>query len=185
MQTKRALVVIDVQKGFSTFDESGERNNPECETNISTLIDAWRARGLPIVYVRHDSKSETSVLRPGQEGNDFKDVLSGQPDLLVTKSVNSAFYGTPDLDAWLKQNGIEQLALCGIQTNMCCDVTARMAGNLGYDVWFVIDAMHTFAKAANGVKLTAEQLSDATAVNLQGDFAEVLSTEDAVKRLAS
>jgi nicotinamidase-related amidase len=101
----------------------------------------------------------------------------------VSKSVNSAFYGTPDLDAWLKQNGITELALCGIQTNMCCDVTARMAGNLGYDVWFVIDAMHTFAKTANGIKLSAEQLSDATAVNLQGDFAEVISTEDAIKRL--
>jgi nicotinamidase-related amidase len=181
--TKRALVVIDVQKGFSTFDVSGERNNPECENNISTLIDAWRARGLPIVFVRHDSESETSVLRPGQEGNDFKNALSGEPDLLVSKSVNSAFYGTPDLDAWLKQNGIIHLALCGIQTNMCCDVTARMAGNLGYDVWFVIDAMHTFAKTANGVKLTAEQLSDATAVNLQGDFAEVISTEQVVTRL--
>ena len=175
--------MIDVQKGFSTFDVSGERNNPECENNISTLIDAWRARGLPIVFVRHDSESETSVLRPGQEGNDFKNALSGEPDLLVSKSVNSAFYGTPDLDAWLKQNGIIHLALCGIQTNMCCDVTARMAGNLGYDVWFVIDAMHTFAKTANGVKLTAEQLSDATAVNLQGDFAEVISTEQVVTRL--
>jgi nicotinamidase-related amidase len=182
--SSRALVVIDVQQGFSNYDESGERNNSECETNISTLIDAWRARGLPIVYVRHDSKSETSVLRPGQPGNDFKAVLQGEPDLLVSKSVNSAFYGTPDLDAWLRQNDVNELALCGIQTNMCCDVTARMAGNLGYDVWFVIDAMHTFAKTANGVKLSAQQLSDATAVNLQGDFAEVIQTEEAIKRLA-
>jgi nicotinamidase-related amidase len=181
---QRALVVIDVQQGFSTYDESGERNNPECEANISMLIDEWRVRGLPIVFVRHDSKSETSVLRTGQPGNNFKVVLKGEPDLLVTKSVNSAFYGTPDLDAWFRQNDISEIALCGIQTNMCCDVTARMAGNLGYDVWFVIDAMHTFAKSANGIKLSAEQLSDATAVNLQGDFAEIISTEDAVKRLA-
>ena len=182
--SKRALVVIDVQQGFSAYDESGERNNPHCETNISTLLGAWRADSLPIVYVRHDSKSETSVLRPGQAGNDFKDVLTGQPDLLVSKSVNSAFYGTPDLDAWLKQNNITELAICGIQTNMCCDVTARMAGNMGYDVWFVIDAMHTFAKTANGVKLSAQQLSDATAVNLQGDFAEVIETAEAIRRLA-
>jgi nicotinamidase-related amidase len=183
--SKRALVVIDVQQGFSSYDDSGERNNPDCETNISKLIDVWRARGLPIVFVRHDSKSETSMLRPGQPGNDFKDVLTGEPDLLVTKSVNSAFYGTPDLDAWLKQNNISELALCGIQTNMCCDVTARMAGNMGYDVWFVIDAMHTFAKTANGVKLSAQQLSDATAVNLHGDFAEGVETAEVLKRLES
>ena len=181
--SKRALIVIDVQQGFSSYDVPGERNNPECEANIKKLIDAWRARGLPIVFVRHDSKEPTSVLRPGQPGNDFKSALTGTPDLVVSKSVNSAFYGTPDLDVWLKTNGINELAICGIQTNMCCDVTARMAGNLGYDVWFALDATHTFAKEANGIKLSAEQLSQATAVNLHGDFAEVMSTAEAIEKL--
>lgn len=175
--------MIDVQKGFTSYDKSGERNNPDCETNITKLIDAWRARGLPIIYVRHDSKSETSVLRPGQPGNDFKDALTGEPDLLIAKSVNSAFYGTPDLDAWLKQNEINKIAICGIQTNMCCEITARMAGNLGYDVWFAIDATHTFAKQAGGIKLSADELSQATAVNLSADFAEVLSTDEVLMRL--
>ena len=182
--SKRALIVIDVQQGFSNYDVAGERNNPECETNITKLIDAWRARGLPIVFVRHDSKEPTSVLRPGQPGNDFKPALTGTPDLIVSKSVNSAFYGTPDLDAWLKANGINELAICGIQTNMCCDVTARMAGNLGYDVWFALDATHTFAKEVNGVKLSADKLAQATAVNLHGDFAEVMSTAEAIEKLA-
>ena len=181
--SKRALIVIDVQQGFSNYDVPGERNNPECETNITKLIGAWRARGLPIVYVRHDSKEPTSVLRPGQPGNDFKAALTATPDLIVSKSVNSAFYGTPDLDDWLKANGINEIAICGIQTNMCCDVTARMAGNLGYDVWFALDATHTFAKESNGVKLSAEQLSQATAVNLNGDFAEVMSTAEAIAKL--
>lgn len=181
--SKRALIVIDVQQGFSSYDVPGERNNPECEANITKLIDAWRARGLPIVFVRHDSKEPTSVLRPGQPGNDFKSALTGTPDLVVSKSVNSAFYGTPDLDVWLEANGINELAICGIQTNMCCDVTARMAGNLGYDVWFALDATHTFAKEANGIKLSAEQLAQATAVNLHGDFAEVMSTAEAIEKL--
>ena len=181
--SKRALIVIDVQQGFSSYDVPGERNNPECVANITKLIDAWRARGLPIVFVRHDSKEPTSVLRPGQPGNDFKSALTGTPDLVVSKSVNSAFYGTPDLDVWLEANGINELAICGIQTNMCCDVTARMAGNLGYDVWFALDATHTFAKEANGIKLSAEQLAQATAVNLHGDFAEVMSTAEAIEKL--
>ena len=138
---------------------------------------------MPIVFVRHDSNEPTSVLRPGQSGNDFKAELTGKPDLLVSKSVNSAFYGTPDLDAWLKQNDINEIVICGIQTNMCCEITARMAGNLGYDVWFALDATHTFAKQAGGVKLTADELAQATAVNLSGDFAEVLSTSDVLMRL--
>ena len=66
---------------------------------------------------------------------------------------------------------------------MCCETTARMAGNLGLDTWFVLDATHTFAKTANGVKISAEELSRTTAVNLSGEFATVLSTEEAIAQI--
>jgi nicotinamidase-related amidase len=181
--SNRALIVIDVQKGFEEYDIKGERNNPDCEANIVKLIDAWRNKNLPIVYVKHNSKSETSVLRPNQPGNDFKDIITGTPDLLVTKSVNSAFYGTPDLYKWLQENQIESVAICGIQTNMCCETTARMSGNLGLDTWFILDATHTFAKTFNGVKVSAEELARVTAVNLSGEFAEILSTEEAISKI--
>lgn len=179
----RALIVIDVQKGFTEHDVRGERNNPDCEDNIVKLISAWRENDLPLVYVKHNSKSETSVLRPNQPGNDFKDIITGTPDLLVTKSVNSAFYGTPDLYQWLKENDIDSVAICGIQTNMCCETTARMAGNLGLDTWFILDATHTFAKEFNGKKVSAEELAQTTAVNLSGEFAEILNTDEAISKL--
>lgn len=180
---KRALIVIDVQKGFSKHNVSGERNNPDCEENVGKLIAAFRSANQPIVYVKHNSKSPTSVLATGQEGNDFKDVITGTPDLLVTKSVNSAFYGEPDLLSWLKANEIGAVAICGIQTNMCCETTARMAGNLGLDTWFVLDATHTFAKSANGIKISAEELAQTTAVNLSGEFAQIIFTEDAISQI--
>ena len=179
----RALIVIDVQKGFTEHDVRGERNNPDCEDNIVKLIAAWRENNLPLVYVKHNSKSETSVLRPNQPGNDFKDIITGAPDLLVTKSVNSAFYGTPDLYQWLKENNIDSVAICGIQTNMCCETTARMAGNLGLDTWFILDATHTFAKEFNGKKVSAEELAQTTALNLSGEFAEILNTDEAISKL--
>ena len=176
--------MIDVQKGFARHDVTGERNNPACEDNVEKLIAAFRSANQPIVFVKHNSKSPTSVLFPGQEGNDFKDVITGTPDLLVTKSVNSAFYGEPDLHSWLKAQEIEAVAICGIQTNMCCETTARMAGNLGLDTWFVLDATHTFAKTANGVKISAEDLAQTTAVNLSGEFAQIISTEEAVEKIS-
>lgn len=182
--TKRALIVIDVQKGFSNHDVTGERNNPDCEQNVAKLIAAFRANNQPIVFVKHNSKSENSALHPSKEGNEFKEVITGTPDLLVTKSVSSAFYGEPDLHSWLKGNNIDSVAICGIQTNMCCESTARMAGNLGLDTWFVLDATHTFAKTANGVKLSAEELSQTTGVNLSGEFAKVISTEEAVAQIS-
>ena len=181
--SRRALIVIDVQKGFSQHDVKGERNNPHCEENVGKLIAGFRAANQPIVFVKHNSKSPTSVLFPGQEGNDFKDVITGTPDLVVTKSVNSAFYGEPDLHQWLIESGIDSVAICGIQTNMCCETTARMAGNLGLDTWFVLDATHTFAKTANGVKISAEDLAQSTAVNLSGEFALIISTEDALTQI--
>jgi len=181
--SNRALIVVDVQKGFEEYDIKGERNNLACEDNIVKLIDVWRNKNLPIVYVKHNSKSETSVLRPNQPGNDFKDIITGTPDLLVTKSVNSAFYGTPDLYKWLQENQIEAVAICGIQTNMCCETTARMSGNLGLDTWFILDATHTFAKTFNGIKVSAEELARVTAVNLSGEFAEILSTEEAISKI--
>ena len=181
--SRRALIVIDVQKGFSRHDVTGERNNPACEENVEKLIAGFREANQPIVFVKHNSNSPTSVLFPGQEGNDFKDVITGTPDLVVTKSVNSAFYGEPDLNQWLKVSKIDAVAICGIQTNMCCETTARMAGNLGLDTWFVLDATHTFAKTANGVKISAEELAQTTAVNLSGEFALIISTEDALTQI--
>jgi nicotinamidase-related amidase len=172
-----------VQKGFSRHDVTGERNNPACEENVEKLIAGFREANQPIVFVKHNSNSPTSVLFPGQEGNDFKDVITGTPDLVVTKSVNSAFYGEPDLNQWLKVSKIDAVAICGIQTNMCCETTARMAGNLGLDTWFVLDATHTFAKTANGVKISAEELAQTTAVNLSGEFALIISTEDALTQI--
>ena len=126
------------------------------------------------MLVRHDSTEAGSPLAPGQPGNDFKDVITGTPDLLVTKHTNSCFYGDPDLHAWLQARKITRLAICGITTNHCCETTARMAGNLGYDVSFVIDATHTFDRG----NLTADQLAEATATNLEDEFAAVVTTKE-------
>lgn len=175
---RTALVVIDVQRGF---DEPvwGRRNNPACEDNVAALIGAWRAASRPLVYVRHDSREPGSPLRPGEPGNAFKDVVAGEPDVLVTKHVNSAFIGSPDLDTWLRERGITTLVLCGIQTNFCVETTARMAGNLGFTTYFVLDATHTFdQRDLDGGVIPADDLARVTASTLQIDFATVVSTSD-------
>ncbi len=175
-----ALVVVDVQQGF---DEPswGRRDNPACEANIAALIGRFREAGRPVVFVRHDSQSPDSPLAPDTPGNAFKDVLEGEPDLLVTKTVNSSFHGTPDLQAWLDARGIRTVYVCGITTNHCCETTARVGGNLGYDVRFVLDATHTFDRTGpDGTTLTADELARATATNLHGEFATVVSTRDVV-----
>jgi len=179
-----ALVVVDVQQGFD--DPSwGRRDNPACEANIAALVTRFREAGRPVVFVRHDSEEEGSTLAPGTPGNAFKDVLEGEPDLLVTKTVNSSFHGTPSLQAWLDDHAIRTVYLCGITTNHCCETTARVGGNLGYDVRFVLDATHTFDRPdPTGRIVTAEDLSRVTATNLHGEFATVIDTAAATAELA-
>ena len=171
-----ALLVVDVQRAFHD-PVWGRRDNPACGENVAALIDAWRRRGEPLVFVRHDSTEPGSPLAPGTPGNAFQDVVTGEPDLLVTKHVNSSFLGDPPLDPWLRERGIDRIAICGIQTNMCCETTARMGGNLGYAVRFVLDATHTFdLTGPDGTVLPAELLAQVSAANLDGEFAEVTST---------
>ncbi len=176
-----ALVVVDVQRGFD--DPSwGRRDNPACEANVGALIGAWRERGWPLVFVRHDSDEPGSTLAPGTPGNEFKDVITGEPDLLVTKTVNSSFHGDPDLKAWLDGEAIDEIYICGITTNHCCETTARVGGNLGYDVKFVIDATHTFDRATpDGEMIPAEQIARVTAANLHDEFATVVTTAEATR----
>ncbi len=176
-----ALVVVDVQQAFD--DPSwGTRNNPRCEENIAALIEHWRAHGRPLVFVRHDSDEPGSTLAPDHPGHAFKEEITGEPDLLVAKSVNSSFHGEPDLQAWLDGQGIATIYVCGITTNHCCETTARVGGNLGYDVRFVLDATHTFDRADPfGGVVSADELARVTATNLHDEFATVVDTATAVR----
>lgn len=181
IQDNAALIVVDVQDGFDDPSLMGKRNNMDADKNIRAVIETWEESKRPIVTVQHNSIEIDSVLSPSNPGNSLKTYVKRvKPDLAVTKSVNSAFYGTPDLDKWLKSSDIHQIVIVGIQTNMCCETTARMAGNLGYDVIFVPDAMHTFdAVGPDGIVVTADELTRATVASLfDGEFAKIASTAD-------
>lgn len=176
-----ALVVVDVQKGFDDATYWGPRNNPDCEANIKLLIGEWRRQEWPVVYVRHDSTKPSSPLFASSGGNEFKDVLAGDPDLLVVKNVHSAFYGSPDLDVWLKRNGVSGVAICGIQTNLCCDTTARMASDLGYELLFVGDATHTFDIVTGTRKVyRAREVARYSQLSIEADFGKIVRTSDLV-----
>lgn len=181
-----ALLLIDVQQGFDEADYWGLRNNPSCEANIAALLAEWRATDRPVVFVRHDSSTAGSPLLPGQPGNSFKPIVEGQPDLLVAKSVNSAFHGTPDLNGWLLQRELAGIVVAGITTNHCCETTARVGGNLGYRVLFALDATHTFDRhSPDGRLVSADELAVVTATNLDGEFATVVNTAHLLGRTAT
>lgn len=188
--TGPALIVIDLQDGF--LDPVWGPTNPDtqCREHCLALVEAFRSSGRPVVLVRHDSTMPGSPLEPGHPGNRLDPGLpTDAADLLITKTVNSAFYGQPDLDGWLRARGVRELVICGIQTNMCVETTARMAGNLGYAVTVPIDATRTFDLTGPTIDgrtwhLTADELLTATAISLHGGgFATVVTTGDVLRDL--
>lgn len=175
LEPTAALLVIDVQRGFDDEAHWGEPNNPDAEANIAALAAAWTAAGRPIVRVRHASTSPASPLRPDHPGHAFTPAVADlTPALEIVKSVHSSFHGSPDLHAWLGEHGINQIVVTGIQTNRCCETTARIAGDLGYDVLFAIDATRTFTEG----DIAADRFAAVTAANIDGNFGRVVRTAD-------
>lgn len=179
MSKSPVLLVIDAQEGFRNQDYWGESANPNCLNNIEDLVKHWRSKSLPIVFVKHNSSNPNSPLNQSGPGNRLEGFADGVRELVIQKSVNSAFYGTPDLHLWLSRRNFRNLVICGITTNYCCETTARMAGNLGYKVDFVLDATTAFPlRDVQGETISGAEVMRMTAANLRGEFATIVSTAD-------
>lgn len=178
-----ALIIVDLQKAIDHPDR-GQRNNPDAEKNVASLLRAWRTTGRPVYHIRHDSTEPASHYRPGQAGNEFKpevQPLSNEP--VIVKRTNSAFIGT-DLDARLRADGHTLLIVAGVITNNSVEATVRMAGNLGFDTFLVEDGCFTFArKDWTGQPRSAAEVHAMSLANLDGEYCTVIRTSDALAAL--
>jgi nicotinamidase-related amidase len=175
------LIVIDVQKAF--FDPAwGNRNNPDAEENIEKLIQHWRKKERPIIFVQHVSRNKDSHFYFEKEGKDFMDFIQlMEGETVITKSVNSAFIGT-DLHKILTELESQQVVICGLTTNHCVETTTRMAGNYGFNPILVSDAAATFDRTGtNGETYSAETIHSMTLANLNEEFAKIADTEAMVR----
>lgn len=173
------LLVIDAQVGFREEKYWGPPANPEVQQNISKLVQFFAVKQGRIAVVKHNSTNSESPLFPGALGNALESFLAGVEDVLIQKETNSAFYGDPDLHKWLQSNGVNSVVICGITTNFCCETTARMAGNLGYQVHFVLDATSAFdGRSLDGTTISGAQIMEISAANLSGEFADVHASTD-------
>ena len=180
-----ALIVVDVQRAFDEWEAAGKRrNNPDALARIVDLLRAFRAHGMRIFHVRHEGTHANSSFLPGGTGYAVKDEareVPGEP--IIVKRVNSAFIGT-DLEDRLRLAGIERLVICGATTNHCVETTTRMAGNLGFDAWLIRDATWTFDRIGpDGELHSAEDIHAMTLANLNGEFARIAWTSDAIAAL--
>jgi nicotinamidase-related amidase len=177
------LMVIDMQVGM-TWPKVGVRNNPQAESVIAALLGIWRAKGAPVVHVRHLSRSPESPFWPGQPGVEFQPSLAPLPtEHVVEKNVPDAFVNT-GLQHWLLAQAQPSIVIVGVSTNNSVESTARTAGNLGFQTYVVADGTFAFDKPDfRGVHRSADDVHAMSLANLHGEYATVISSQQAREML--
>ena len=67
---------------------------------------------------------------------------------------------------------------------MCCETTARVGSDLGFEVSFAIDATHTFDQSDHeGATISADEIARITRANLDPEFCRVVGTEQLIAEL--
>lgn len=140
----RALIVIDVQESFRQRPNWQAVSDPGIAGQAGRLVEAVRASGDQVVWMLHAEPGSDTPFDPASGHVRMMDGLvpyEGEP--VFTKTSRNAFT-TTGLQQFLTARGIRELVICGIQTEQCCETTARLAADLGFEVTFVIDATATF-----------------------------------------
>lgn len=179
---KSALLIVDMQNDFCTkggwLDAKGIDVTPNRKPiePLRRLIDAFRAQGLPVVWVnwgvrkdllnmspslRHAHSpdgqapglcepvpgSRSEVLRAGSWGAAVVDELNpGGKDVQIIKHRFSAFWDC-DTDTILRNLGIKTLFVGGVNMDQCVMTTLEDASFLGYDTILVEDGTATTSPA--------------------------------------
>jgi nicotinamidase-related amidase len=139
----RALIVIDVQESFLQQPIWAASSNPGIAGRVARLVDAARGRGELVIWVLHAEPGSGGAFDPVSGQVRLMDGLAAEPgEPVLTKTSHNAFT-TTGLQQILVSRGIQELVICGIRTEQCCETTARLASDLGFGVIFVTDATAT------------------------------------------
>jgi nicotinamidase-related amidase len=139
----RALIVIDVQDSFLQQPLWAASSNPGIAGRVARLVSAARRGGDLVIWVLHAEPGSGGSFDPDRGQVRLMDGLAaraGEP--VLTKTSHNAFTTTA-LQQILTRRAIQDLVICGIRTEQCCETTARVASDLGYGVTFVTDATAT------------------------------------------
>jgi nicotinamidase-related amidase len=190
----RALIVIDVQESFRQRPLWQAISNPHIADDVARLVDGVRAGDDLVVWVLHTEPGSGGTFDPASGHVRLIEPLApreGEP--VLTKTSHNAFT-TTSLQQLLTQRGITELVVCGIRTEQCCETTARVASDLGYQVAFVTEATatnpipHRDAPAGQSVEeliadprtLPASAVIERTEYALAGRFATIATIEEVI-----
>lgn len=179
---KPALVVVDVNRGFTDPASPLVCDLDECVGAIARLLDAFRRAELPVVFttVCYDDFGRRAaavflekipalaVLEPGSDWVDIDPRIApaeGEP--VLSKYFASAFFGTT-LASLLASAGCDTAVVTGASTSGCVRATALDAMQHGYRVLVPREAVGDRNRAAH----------EANLYDLDTKYADVVSVED-------
>jgi nicotinamidase-related amidase len=182
-----ALLVIDMQNYFLDETCSGFMEAaPAILPNLKRLLDAYRKKGLPVLFTEHAHENEKLdgglmhwwweelIMKGTRDAEIFGELSAREDEKILIKNRYSAFYHT-DLDTNLRCLDVKDLVITGVMTNICCESTARDAFFRDYRVFFVMDA----------TAATTEEFHVATLRNLSYGFAYVTDTDAILRSVSS
>jgi nicotinamidase-related amidase len=183
-QRQQALLVIDVQNEYFT-GRLPVTYPKDSFGNILKAMDYAARERMPIVVIQHTAPSKDSpTFRKGSvEWKLHPEVERRKRDVLIEKNLPGSFTGT-DLEKWLREKGVEQVAICGYMAQMCCDTTARQAFHLGFQVDFLSDATGTLSMRNSAGSITDCDMHRAVMVTMAMKFAKVVKTREWVAKTA-
>jgi nicotinamidase-related amidase len=175
-----ALLVIDVQESFRARDSWSTVSAPDIADRIRPLVEAARTAGHHVVWVLHIEPGTGDVFDPELGHVRLIDGLKPLDDETVLHKTSHNAFTTTNLGQYLTAHGVTEVVVTGIRTEQCCETTARLASDLGYQVQFVLDATATMPleRWDGGGVLTVDEVLQRTASALHGRFADVVTCED-------
>ena len=131
--------------------------------HMRKLIPAVREAGIQVFIVPHhrtrredfdkwqhvnpiqlQTKRENSFAADGWGGEWHPEFGPKPGDVIAHEHWAQNGFANTDLDAQLKQHGIEKIVLVGFIANSCIEATARFGMELGYHVTIIKDAVGAF-----------------------------------------
>lgn len=190
--SRTALIVIDVQESFRVRPNWQATNRPDIADRVNRLVHAARDKGDLVVWVLHTEPGTGGAFDPAEGHVRLMDGLEPESgESILTKTSHNAFT-TTNLQQLLTQHGVNEVMISGIRTEQCCETTARVASDFGYDVVFVTEATATTplphwtmpADAtleeilADPRTLSPETITERTEYALAGRFATIRTLDD-------
>ena len=140
MKNKKALLIIDMQKGSFTpktprFVTTGVVNR------INELAELFRKAEFPVIYIQHDGTG-TGAFEKNTTEWEILDPLHVEPsDFLLNKYANDVFYNSK-LESLLTELNAAELLITGCATDFCVESTVQSALSKDFNITVVSDG-HT------------------------------------------